>query len=215
MSLAFCFDEQAPPADQREHIELILTRWRADQAKAGNSLVVPIVHASAAELPALCATVADEANVSMLAVAERKLGDGVLDRALAVQAIRAALNELGRYVCLHVLGTGNPISLSMYVAMGADSFDGLEWCQTVVDHDTALLYHLSQADFFAGQTTWGTNSELSFHARTLAHNIEFFSSWMERMRVAANEGRLDEFCRHNLPTRAFQHCASLAGWVFP
>lgn len=209
--LAFGFDEQNPPDDLGEHVALIVARWRADQKAAGNCQIIPIIHAAATELPALCAAVAAETGATMLAVAERKLGDGVLERARAVRAIRAELDKLGRYVALHLLGTGNPISIAIYSAMGADSFDGLEWCQTVVDHDTALLYHLSQADFFAGQTAWG-DAGLSFQARTLAHNLEFFAEWMRRLRDAVNQGRIPDFCRLNLPTRAFQHCANAAGW---
>ncbi len=209
--LAFGFDEQNPPNDNREHVDLIVARWQSDQEAAGNCQIIPIIHADAANLPALCAAVARETGIKMLAVAERKLGDGVLERARTVRSIREELDKLGHYVVLHLLGTGNPISLAIYAAMGADSFDGLEWCQTVVDHDTALLYHLSQADFFTGQTAWG-NAGLSFQARTLAHNLEFFADWMRRLRDAMNQGQILDFCRLNLPTRAFQHCASTAGW---
>lgn len=210
--LAFGFDEQQPPANADDHVALVAERWKADQAAAGSCQIVPIVHASANELPALCAAVATKTGVTMLAVPERRLGNGVLERALAVKAIRAALNELGRYVVLHLLGTGNPISIALYSAMGADSFDGLEWCQTVVDHESGLLYHLSQADFFAGQTAWGDDNMLSFQARTLAHNLEFFSDWMRRLHDAMTQDRLPEFCRSNLPPRAFRHVADVAGW---
>lgn len=213
--LAFGFDEQQPPANAGDHVALIVERWRTDQAAAGSCRIVPIVHASTNELPALCAAVAAETGVTMVAVPERRLGDGILDRARAVQTIRAALNELGRYVVLHLLGTGNPISIALYSAMGADSFDGLEWCQTVVDHETGLLYHLSQADFFAGQTAWGDDADLSFQARTLAHNLEFFADWMRRLRDAAGQGRLNEFCRSNLSPRAFRYVADVAGWSLP
>ena len=98
--------------------------------------------------------------------------------------------------------------------MGADSFDGLEWCQTVVDHDTALLYHLSQADFFAGQTRWA-DAGLSFHARTLAHNLEFYAAWMQRLRAAMANGKVVEFCRHNFPGHVFRQCALACGWESP
>jgi hypothetical protein len=213
--LAFGFDEQQPPANADDHIALVAERWQADQVAAGSCQIIPIIHGSASELPALCAAVATKTGVTMLAVPERRLGDGVLERAGAVQAIRAVLNELGRYVVLHLLGTGNPISIVLYSAMGADSFDGLEWCQTVVDHDTGLLHHLSQADFFAGQTAWGDDDKLSFQARTLAHNLEFFSDWMRRLRDAMNQDRLPEFCRSNLPPRASRHVADVAGWSQP
>lgn len=210
--LAFSFDEQQPPANAGDHVALIVERWRADQAAAGSCQIVPIVHASANELPALCAAVAAETDVTMVAVPERRLGEGILERARTVKAIRSALNNLGRYVVLHLLGTGNPISIALYSATGADSSDGLEWCQTVIDHETGLLYHLSQADFFAGQTAWSDDASLSFQARTLAHNLEFFADWMRRLRDATGQGRLNEFCRSNLSPRAFRYIANVVGW---
>ncbi|TAK91196.1 MAG: hypothetical protein EPO06_05435 [Burkholderiaceae bacterium] len=209
--LAFGFDEQHPPTDFSEHIALVVARWREDQAAAGDCLIVPIVHGTADALPTLCAAVVTETGVPMIAVPERRLGDGVVSRAHAVDAIRRELNQQGRYVALHLLGTGNPISIALYSAMGADSFDGLEWCQTVVDHDTALLFHLSQADFFAAQTRW-SDAGLSFHARTLAHNLEFYSVWMQGLRTAMLNGTASNFCRHNFPDRIFRQCATAFGW---
>lgn len=209
--LAFGFDEQQPPADAAEHVALLVARWKKDQAAADACRVVPIIHADANNLPGLCRALAAETGVSMLAVAERRLGDGVFDRGRAVLAIRNELDKLDRYVILHLLGTGNPISIAVYSAMGADSFDGLEWCQTVVDHDTALLYHLSQADFFAAQTSW-SEAGLSFQARTLAHNLEFYASWMHRLRTAISSGTVVDFCRLNFPAHVFRQCAAAFDW---
>lgn len=212
--LAFGFDEQKPPADMQEHVTLVVERWRSDQFAAGSCLIVPIVHATAAELPELCAAVAKASGVAMVAVAERRLGDGILQRFDTVKSIRSALDGLERYIALHLLGTGNPISIAAYTAAGADSFDGLEWCQTVVDHDTGLLYHLSQSEFFAAQTSWA-DAGLSFQARTLAHNLEFFAFWMSRLREASANARVAEFCRLNFPGRAYRHIAVRAGWDLP
>lgn len=210
--LAFSFDEQQQPTNFDDHIALVVSRWRKDQLEAGDCVVIPIIHGTSAELPTLCGGVADATGVSMLAVAERRLGDGVIARTRSVDAIRRELNKHGRYVALHLLGTGNPISIALYTAMGADSFDGLEWCQTVVDHDTALLFHISQSDFFERQTEWA-NSDLSFHARTLAHNLEFYANWMSRLREAMCKDKVFDFCRYNFPERIFRKCAMAFGWV--
>lgn len=209
--IAFGFDEQQPPADASEHVALVVARWKEDQAAAGSCQTVPIIHGDVRDLPGLCHAVAAQTGVSMVAVAERRLGDGVIDRARSVLSIRNKLNQLDRYVAVHLLGTGNPISIALYSAMGADSFDGLEWCQTVVDYDTGLLYHLSQADFFAKQTVW-SEAGLSFQARTLVHNLEFYASWMQRLRTAIANETVVDFCRHNFPAHVFRHCAAEFGW---
>jgi hypothetical protein len=210
-SLAFSFDEQDPPEDLDAHVDLVVQRWRADQGSAGWRSVIPIVHGAPHVLPILCARVAMETRASMMAVAERRLGNGVMDRLRCVESIRAALDSTGRYVGLHLLGTGNPISIALYASCGADSFDGLEWCQTSVDHETALLHHLSHADFFRKQTSWG-DSDLAFQTRALAHNLEFYSDWMLRLRQAIQGGGATEFCRLNLPMRIYQQIAPVLGW---
>src|SRR5574340_490667 len=179
-TFAFSFDEQNPPMDDDAHVQLVVERWRRDQAAAGDRVIVPIVHGTAATLLTLCARIAQETQVPMIAVAERRLGDGVFERTRSVAALREKLNNTGRYVGLHLLGTGNPISIALYSWAGADSFDGLEWCQTVVDHETGLLFHLSQSDFFRQQTAWGED-DISFQARTLAHNLTFYRSEERRV----------------------------------
>lgn len=210
-SFAFGFDEQEPPSDSKAHITLVVDRWRQDQRVAKERTIVPIVHGDKESLPNLCLRVAEETGTPMIAVAERRLGDGTLDRARSVTAIRQALDSIGHYVGLHLLGTGNPISLALYSLAGADSFDGLEWCQTVVDHETGLLYHFSQSDFFRQQTAWG-EGDISFQARTLAHNLEFYADWMHRLRQAIHNGDGLDFCRFNFPARVFSHCATALGW---
>jgi queuine/archaeosine tRNA-ribosyltransferase len=202
-NIAFGFDEQNPPSDRNEHIALVTNRWQSDQEAGENCCIIPIIHAVASELPSLCADIAIKTGCTMLAVAERNLGDGISARAQTVQSIRKTLNEIGRYVALHLLGTGNPISIAIYTTMGADSFDGLEWCQTIVDYDTALLYHLSHADFFVKQTEWGDNA-LSFQTWTLAHNLSFFAKWMQRLRNAVKQGKIYDFCKYNFPEHVFR-----------
>lgn len=210
-TFAFGFDEQNPPMDDDAHIKLVVERWRSDQAAAGNRVIVPIVHGTAETLPNLCARIAQETQVPMIAVAERRLGDGVFERTRSVSALRDKLNSTGRYVGLHLLGTGNPISIALYSWAGADSFDGLEWCQTVVDHESGLLFHLSQSDFFRQQTAWGEDG-ISFQARTLAHNLTFYTDWVQRLRQAVHAGSVIDFCRFNFPPRVFSQCAASFGW---
>lgn len=210
--MAFSFDEQNPPDRQDKHADLIIRRWEADQNAAEECKIIPIIHATQKELPALSAEIARRTGVAMLAVPERRLGDGIVERAKTIKKIRTKLDDTGRYVALHLLGTGNPTSIAWYVSMGADSFDGLEWCQTVVDHETGLLYHFAQADFFTKQTEWLESKDLSFQARTLVHNLEFFVGWMNKLRRVREENNLLEFCSSHLGNNAFQTLKDIAGW---
>lgn len=210
-TLAFGFDERRQSSEAAEHARLILERQREDVAAAGGVPIIPVIHGHHDELPNLCAEVAEGSVVSMLSLPERQLGEGVFERVRTVAAIRKALDETGRYVGLHLLGTGNPLSLALFAQAGADSFDGLEWCQTVVDHGTGALSHLSHADFFSAQTKWG-DEDIPPQLRVLAHNLEFYADWMYRLRTAVHGDAGIEFCRLNFPERIYSQCAAALGW---
>jgi queuine/archaeosine tRNA-ribosyltransferase len=209
--LAFGFDEQLPPSDPYAHLLLLDERHKKDQEAAGFTTIIPIIHGKPEDLPYLCAEFLRLFDVPMLGVPERRLGDGIFERVRTISAIRQALDAKEGYVGLHLLGTGNPISIAIYSIAGADSFDGLEWCQTVVDHETGLLFHLSQADFFMAQTNWGDEG-WPFQPRVLAHNLEFYSYWMARLQGAIHNGKRIEFCRLNFPRRVFVQCSAALGW---
>jgi hypothetical protein len=210
-AMAFGFDEQQPPGDYDSHKRLVLDRWRQDQATIVAVPIIPIVHGNPKTLPKLCVDIARESGIQMIAVPERRLGSGIFERTQTITEIRRVLDGLGRYVGLHLLGTGNPISIAIYSLAGADSYDGLEWCQTVVEYESASLFHLSQGDFFRAQSGWG-DEEISFLSRVLAHNLEFYSDWMTRLRRAIHTGNGIEFCRTNFPQRIFNQCLSMLGW---
>lgn len=209
--IAFSFDEQNPSNDNDRHIEQIITSWQSDQQNAGIRPVIPIIHGKTSCLPLICRNVADNTLVNMIAVPERALGEDIFSRAKAVKAIRQELGMLDRYVSIHLLGTGNPISIAIYTMQGADSFDGLEWCQTVVDHKSGFLHHYSHSEFFKQQTVWADYG-LSFHVRTLAHNLEYYSNWLSQLQTANSKGLLLEFCDDNLPGYIFEQCIQNLGW---
>jgi hypothetical protein len=130
-SFAFGFDDQKPPENFEQHKKSIYEHYKFDQSNTNPIPIIPIIHGPPDKLPALCKHIALETRTPMIAVPERRLGEGIFERARTTTAIREKLSDLDRYVALHLLGTGNPISMGIYVIAGADSFDGLEWCQTV------------------------------------------------------------------------------------
>lgn len=211
VALAFCFDEQRPPENIHDHVELICRGYAMDQDATPDCTIIPIIHGHKEILPKLCATVAKKTGASIIAVPERRMGEGIFERARTLKLIRGALNETGRYIGLHLLGTGNPISISLYTIYGADSFDGLEWCQTVVDHNSGVLFHLSQADFFSNQTEW-EDAGLPFRIWVLAHNLDFYTDWMFRLRTSVIEGQGIEFCQKNFPRTIYTKCAENMEW---
>lgn len=186
--LAFCFDQQNPPTTADAIAAEVVSAVLRDQALAAHTTVLPIVHAPTALLPTVVFNVVRHLHPLMIAVPERELGEGMLARAETLTRIRLALESLGHYTPLHLLGTGNPHSILLYALCGADSFDGLEWCQTVADPTTAHLHHFQQREMLDDSAVARFTSGMNYSLGTLVHNLSFFQEWMKRVRNAVHSG---------------------------
>lgn len=198
--LCFCHDNQDPPNTAEAISEDVISSVLRDQEHALGT-VAPIIHGPRELLPNAARMVAEQLFPVMLAVPERALGDGIVARTRTVRRLRKTLDELGFYCPLHLLGTGNPLSVAVYAMAGADSFDGLEWCQTVVDHESGKLFHFQQWDLFRGQTDWGSNGALPYIQSVLMHNLEFYRAFMADLREALIKETAEVFLRRYTPDK--------------
>ena len=132
----------------------------------------------------------------MIAIPERELGSGVFERARTMAAVRAALKGLGRYQAVHVLGAGNPISLALLSAAGADSFDGLEWCRYAFDAERAQLHHFQLFELFGYQaaladspvtSSAALDPAVSYTTKAVMHNLDFYHTWLRDLRTAVQD----------------------------
>jgi hypothetical protein len=214
--LALCFDDLNPPSDIEGLVRRVVTSVGRD-AKQTSTPVLPIVHTPRNKqgdidfevIPQAIKRICQELRPIAVAIPERELGSGILARARAVYTIRNALNELGFYQPLHLLGTGNPLSIAVLTAVGADWFDGLEWCRTVADSASGRLYHLQQYDFFAWQSQVAAASpivreavasdKIAFTGKVIFHNLEFFTAWMKELREDLHNDKIDRFLTAKLP----------------
>ena len=190
--LCFCYDNQQPPNTSESIAEDVVARVIRDQEHACGT-VAPIIHGDTALLPDAALRTAEQLYPLLLAVPERELGEGIIERTRTVRKIREALNALGVYCPIHLLGTGNPLSIIAYSLAGADSFDGLEWCQTVVDHETGRLLHFQQWDLIRHQTEWGQCSGLPYIQTVLMHNLSFYREFMASLYEALHFGDVELF----------------------
>ena len=217
--MAFCFDSIArPPNDVNKVVARAVNAVTRDQKKS-ESPILPIVHLPCSRDGTMMTQLAPEATlrvakaleVPIVGIPERELGDGIVERMTTMIQIRAALNELCYYQMVHVLGTGDPISIALLSAAGADSFDGLEWCRYVLDSSDARLYPVQDYDFFRWQDELSEfksndmierteNEVLTWLGRLAVHNIEFYLNWMERLRESiVDERKLVGFMTKLLP----------------
>lgn len=181
--LAFCYDNQSPPTDIKLNAEAVAVSTRESQGVTNSTSIIPIIHCKKENIIAAVLELHSQTNFSMVSIPERILGDGLIERVETVTNLRKELNKFENYTYIHLLGTGNPFSLLLLSLAGADSFDGLEWCQTVVNSKTAVLYHFQQRELILDGCNF-CNSDLDYTLSTLGHNITFYKSWMKEIQDA-------------------------------
>lgn len=208
--IAFSFDTIDPKGEPDSIIEKIVKLFREDDRalQQRDFSLCPIIHlpkefeGSLADCAAqIVSGVAGALDPLMLAIPERELGDGMLERVRTVRDIRKTLNALGKYYPLHLLGTGNPLSMIALAAAGADSFDGLEWCRTVAEYQTGFLFHFQQFDFFSAAQLSRIqdpsirhlvdNPRTPYSVRTLSYNVDFFKDWTRSMQNLIHSGQTE------------------------
>lgn len=195
--IVFAYDDPEPKGTIDKVIDRILDSYLRDWRKTGldTDTLCPIVHLPievndvTKSAPKIVAAVAKESRPSLIAIPERELGDGLLTRMRAVKAIRHALNDLGYYQPLHILGTGNPITIAALSICGADTFDGLEWCRTAANFETNNLCHFQQFDLLKASFGGRIKNEAArsiteledapFTLRACSYNYDYFSYWIE------------------------------------
>lgn len=198
--IAFCYDVFEWSIDLQGVINNIESEVVKSQSFS-HGTIVPVLHSTKKLLPKIITKLADRLNPLFIAIPERELGDGILERATNVFKIRKELNKKSQYYPLHLLGTGNPLSILIYSICGADSFDGLEWCQTTVNHDTGLLYHFQQREFFKLDPKLKKISGLPYTQLTLIYNLEFYNKWMNKINKGFLNNNIMEIVDNYLPNQ--------------
>lgn len=198
--IAFCYDVFKWDVELKRIINNIEDEVVKSQSFS-HGTIVPILHTPKKLLPKTIAKLADRLNPLIIAIPERELGDGMLERATNVFKIRKELNKKLQYYPLHLLGTGNPLSILIYSICGADSFDGLEWCQTTINHDTGLLYHFQQREFFKLDPKLQKISGLPYTQLTLVSNLIFYNKWMNKINKGFLNNNIMEIVDAYLPNQ--------------
>ncbi|MBY5523561.1 toll/interleukin-1 receptor domain-containing protein [Rhizobium leguminosarum] len=204
---AYCFDVMRPSPDKDRAVRQVISAVERD-SKAISSMILPIVHANrmhlggynTEDLPFVVREVARTLQPPLVAVAERELGRGMIERAKTVRRIRRELDKLPYYQPIHVLGTGNPWSIGVLTAAGADSFDGLEWCRMAVDRETHRLNHYQHFDFFAFQARLAesavtvsavSDDKVDYAGKVAFHNLDYFREFAAELMNSAHSKRLE------------------------
>ncbi len=206
--IAFSFDTMPPAGPPDQIAARIVKEFRRDERALRDCdfPLCPIIHlpqqleSGLTDLACEIVTrVVSTLDPLMVAIPERELGNGILERARKVRDIRQALNSQGKYYPLHLLGTGNPLSMIAFAAAGADSFDGLEWCRTIADYEHGFLFHFQHFDCFRETQQYRIEDQkarrivedvrASYAARALSYNVDYFRSATRTLQSMIHAGQ--------------------------
>lgn len=207
--LVFSYDHPPPQGQLDKVLDQVLDAYYLDTVHTGLShrVLCPIVHAIShggdvaqhrADAAELVRSVAEAIQPTLVAIPERELGNGLLERMRTVRAVRTALDTLPWYQPLHILGTGNPTTIAALAVCGADTFDGLEWCRTAANYENNNLMHFQQFDLlksvFAGRMMHDVARKIvelegvPFALRAASYNFDYFSNWLRLVRKSTHSG---------------------------
>jgi len=192
ISIDFCFsydifwDEKKK---KQEYLRETITSIAKTAGMQKSGATIPLLHSRSDYFPSFAQKIVEGINPEIIAVPERELGAGIFERAKTVREIRKALDDTNRQIPLHLLGTGNPISILIYSMCGADLYDGLEWCQTVVNPETGHLFHFTQKDLFDCGCKACKLKEITYPMQTMAHNLLFYEEFIETIRSSIQDGK--------------------------
>lgn len=200
--LAFSYDNQFPSENIKENAAGAAKSTKESQSVTKSTSIIPIIHCNKEKLNETVLELYNQMNFTMVSIPERILGNGILERITTITNLRKELNKLDNYPFIHLLGTGNPLSLLLYSLAGADSFDGLEWCQTVVNSRTALLYHFQQREMIIDECKFCNSSGVNdYQLTTLGHNLDFYNNWMRKIQDANEEHSIRELLQKHFNFR--------------
>ena len=191
-SFCFSFDYQKIESMNKNELTKIAIANSVSNQMATKGTIAPIIHAKPEDLAYVCQKVIQHLTPKIIAIPERLLGSGIIARVKRLRQIRISLNELGYYTPIHLLGTGNPFSLLLFSYAGADSFDGLEWCQTYIDEKTFHVHHFQLRDLFCSR---GVNVVMNYEVATLFNNIRTYQNINKLIQEGFNNNNMIEIMK--------------------
>lgn len=132
-------------------------------------------------------------NNSIIAIPERECGFSIVERATTIRQISSILRTHNETVLLHVLGCGNPLSMSLFTYCGADTFDSIDWTNSIFDRRDNKGYDISYIDLLNCSCEVCSSSGMASSERALLHNLLYFQDYVEKLRFMIKNNTLKDY----------------------
>ena len=213
ISVDFCFSFDVFWKDGKDidvHVKETITYSAMTAGIQRRGTTIPLIHSNSLLFPKIVRKVIEGINPQIIGIPERELGASLLERAKTLERIRYEIDKAEREIPIHLLGTGNPISILIYTLCGADLYDGLEWCKNVVNPETGHLYHFIQKDLLDCNCK-ACNTDVPYHLQTMSHNLIFYNNFTKEIRQAIEDEQITEILNKYLPAKVIHKIKKIAG----
>ena len=133
----------------------------------------------------------------LIGVTEKELGSSFLDRMTRLATLRKLLDNASLQLPIHVFGTLDPLSVSLYLMAGAEVFDGLTWSRYAFQSGQCIYIHSNSAMAYGIDV-----NDDEARVRTIKDNIRHLGQLERSLREFAKTGDWDllndnrDFVRH-------------------
>jgi hypothetical protein len=144
-----------------------------------------------------------------IAIPERELGDGLLERYRLAKRICDTLSTQQADVGLHLLGCGNLLSFAFFAVAGVRMVDGLEWYRTFVA-DNFHLHHFQHEPIIPSANTGTYNPTadfilsqgLPYRLKTATMNLVSLQTFSSQLLQALSKRTVHELVRATFGAKA-------------
>ena len=140
----------------------------------------------------------------MIAIPERECGASIIERGRNIMHITTKLREISEKLLLHILGCGNPISMSLYVYCGADTFDSIDWTSNLFEKNENKMFDFSQLDLIGCNCKACSAKDDTYNDRALLHNLLFYQQHLEKLQNMIKEQTIKDYVQVFLGTHLFK-----------
>ena len=134
--------------------------------------------------------------IGFIAIREKECGNTIQERCKTIYEIRKIIDSINGNQLIHVLGTGNPLSIALYSYSGADIFDSTDWSRFVFDFKNNILRDKSHLELLNCPCR-ACKKIKNFHSKVLLHNLDSYLAFMQQIRMMIKQSKLKKFLIKN------------------
>jgi len=172
-----------------EHAKETITSIAKTAGMQKTGSTIALIHSNPEHFPKIIWKVVEYLTPEIVAIPERELGSSLLEKAQTIRKVRVKLGKMKKSIPIHVLGSGNPISILIYTLCGADIYDALDWSNSFIDPKTGQLFNFSHKDLVDCQCEACKMKGVPYNYQVIAHNLIFYLDFLDEIRNSIKDGK--------------------------